>query len=504
MDVKDLLRSYSKAKADTEEWRDLLEDAYDYTVPERNNFSTKTEGDEENGHIYDETASLAAPRYANRMQRTLFPDSFVKFQAGSNYTDEEKRGMEKDLEAFTEAFFTDFNLSNFETEINPSLIDNCVSTGVIQIDENKFTDDIAFHFTCIPANEIHFCRPVQGRLVNMFRDLKMEASQIQKTWPKANIPHTLAEKIKKDPYCEEPLILSQRKEDNEFKISVIWDKNILWEESYDTQRIIAFRLNAFPKETRGRGPAILALPAIRNANSVKQLILENAAISVAGMYTAVSDSVFNPWTFTISAGGVIPVSNNSNENPSLRRLDSSGDLYTGQIVIEDLQDSIRKAFFVDPMGDISDPVRSATEQTMRMQEFLKDQGAAISRLRTELVEPVVKSVVSILKKRGKLPDIKVDGREVKITHNTKLIVAENQEDFQNLMTWAQSVQALVGPEVFMGLVNIEEMPNQMADMLGVSSKMVRPAAQVKELSQQVMGMIGAQQGQQGPAGQEGV
>lgn len=486
MDIHNLCQRRDKARADREQWRDLLGDAYDHVIPARNRFTNRTDGDEENSHLYDETAPLAIPRFANRLQRSLFPEGqqFAQFKAGDGFGEDEKKEVDGALEEYTRTFYSFFDNSNFHTEINPSLIDCGVSTGVIQVNEESFTGSHPFYFTNIPADEISFEKPVKGSLVNMWRRMKMCAETIKTTWPKAKIPQGLSKIIQKDPQQEVDIDIGQIKE-GKFSIYVLWEKNILIHEEFNTQRLIAFRLAAFPRETWGRGPAIQVLPAIRDANIIKQLILENAAIQVSGMWTSRSDGTFNPWTMTIEAGAVIPVGSNDNANPTLRKLDQSGDLHMGQIVLEDLQDAIRKAFFVDPMGDISDPIRSATEQTMRMQEFLKDQGAAIGRLRTELVETAVLAVVDILTSRGKLPkEVKVDGRQVKIIHNTTLTQAEQQEDYQTLMTWVQSIFSILPPEAAMGLIKIEELPRGTADMLGVSSKYVRTEAEQKQVAEE--------------------
>lgn len=491
----DLHKRLQKAKANRDLYRDLLEEAYDFIIPSRNNFSSRTEGDDENYHIYDETAPSAIPKFANRMQRSLFPESeeWVQFKAGVEVSEDDKEATDKGLEEYTKVFFSYFNRSNFHREINPSFIDCGISTGVIQIEEELPTSDNLYYFTSIPLDEIAFERPLKGELINMWRTFKMVAEKIPERWPRAKIPQELQKVIDKDPYCEVELSIGQIKEKDVFNIHLLWGKKELLKESFNYQKLIAFRLNAFPGETFGRGPGINLLPAIRDVNEIQRLTIENAAINVAGIYTARSDGVFNPWTAVIDAGSIWPVSSNDSSNPTVSRLPTAGDLGMGQIVIQEKQDAINKAFFTDPMGEISDPVRSATEQTMRMQEFLKDQGAAIGRLRSELVEKIVLGCVAIAQKRGKLPALKVDGREVKIIHNTSLVKAEKQEDYQNLMTWVSSIAQLVPPEALAGLIKIEELPKGMAEMLNVSARYLRTEAEQKQMMEAAQGAIQAGQ-----------
>ena len=494
IDDKALQRRLTKAKANRDQWRGLLEEAYRFVVPSREDFSHTEQGDEDNDHIFDETAPLAAPRYANRMQRSLFPDEFVLFKAGADVGEDEKQGLDDQLEMYTKKFYEYFNKSNFESEINPAFIDSSISTGVIQIEEEPITSDLLYSFNCVPINEIAFEPPVKGELVNMWRMKKVVAEQIKTTWPKAKIPQGLQRIIDKESLRDVPIDIGQIKEGNKFSVYIMWEGSTLLRDEFDTQRMIAFRLNAFPGETYGRGPGILVLPAIKDVNVIQELIIKNAAINVAGMYTARTDGIFNPYTFTIAAGAIVPVGSNDSANPTLSRLPAAGELGTGQIIIENLQDSIRKAFFVDPLGEISDPVRSATEQTMRMQEFLKDQGAGIGRIRTELVEKVVLACVDIARSRGKLPDIKVDGKEVKIEHNTALVQAEKQDDFQALMTWVQSVQASMPmPELTALTIKVEELPNGMAEMLNIPSKYVREPELVRGFVEQIAGAAGGAQ-----------
>ena len=495
IDDKALQRRLAKAKSNRDQWRGLLEEAYRFVIPSREDFSHTEQGDEDNDHIFDETAPLAAPRYANRMQRSLFPDEFVLFKAGSDVDEDQKKSLDDQLELYTNKFYEYFNKSNFESEINPAFIDSSISTGVIQVEEEPIKSDALYSFNCVPINEIAFEPPVKGELVNMWRTRNVVAEQIKVTWPKAKIPQGLQKIIDKEPLRDVPIDIGQIKEGNTFGVYIMWEGATLLRDEFDTQRMIAFRLNAFPGETYGRGPGILVLPAIKDVNVIQELIIKNAAINVAGMYTARTDGIFNPYTFTIAAGAVVPVGSNDSANPTLSRLPAAGELGTGQIIIENLQDSIRKAFFVDPLGEISDPVRSATEQTMRMQEFLKDQGAGIGRIRTELVEKVVLACVDIATSRGKLPPVRVDGKEVKIEHNTALVQAEKQEDFQALMTYVQSIQASMPmPELVALGVALEELPSGMAEMLNIPSKYARDKKMIMQfIGQLIQGGAGGDQ-----------
>jgi len=190
---------------------------------------------------------------------------------------------------------------------------------------------------------------------------------------------------------------------------------------------------------------------------------------------------FNPHTVRIAPGSVIPVDSNDNSNPTLRALDRSGDLGLANMLTNDMQEVIKKSLYIDPLGDITDPTKTATEVTIRRQEQLQNQGAAIGRLKTELLQELVRSCTEILKERGKLPKaMRVNGAEIKIVYQSPLAKAEKLDDFQNMQIFLNTIASIgqmLGPEAAVafvgGTLKVEDLPGGLADMLGVDSNYIR-------------------------------
>ena len=91
--------------------------------------------------------------------------------------------------------------------------------------------------------------------------------------------------------------------------------------------------------------------------------------------------------------------------------------------------------------------------------------------------------IDILAGLGRLPPLNVNGEEVTIKHVSPLAKAEDIEDFQNILTWAQSNIGIVGPEVFMGSVKVENFPQVTSEMLGIPAELVRTEAERTQLGQ---------------------
>lgn len=502
--MKQLMKRFSATESRFNQWRSLHQEAMDFSAPQRETFSLHSPGQTKNRFVYDSTAEEGLEQFTSRLQGSLVPawQQWMKLTAGDDIPKNEKEEVDKELAQATDTFFTHMNHSNFDTEITPSFTDLGIGTGCIMVEENDFNESSAVIFTNIPLAELYVEKPARGPIKNIWRKQSVEAGSIKTTWPNADIPTDLQKIIDKDPSSEVNILNAMLFNTNSKKYDqiVIWEKKAIFSQSFNTRRMIAFRWKVTPGEAYGRGPAINKLPDIRTANKIVELTLGNAAIQMSGVYTGRSDGIFNPHTVAIAPGSIIPVGSNDNSNPTVRALTPSGNLNIADNMLNQMQNSIRKGFFSDPLGDLNDPVRSATENIIRNQEFLKNAGASIGRQMSELVEPLVAAVVDILKERGKIPDIEVNGKDVTIKQTSPLAKASDLEAFQNTQLWLSSMAQFVPPEVMALKVKIENLPREFGQQLGINPDLVRSDAETKEVAGQVQ--AAAQAGLEGGAPNE--
>lgn len=486
--VKDVLKRFKNAEARYNKWRSLHQEAMDYATPQRETFTIQSEGQRKNNFVFDSTAEEGIEQFGSRIQGSLIPSwqQWMSLTAGADVPKQEKEETDKALKDSTDTFFANLNHSNFDTEITPSLIDLGIGTGCILIEENSFDESSAFKFTNIPLAELYVEKPARGAIKNTFRKQKVEAGNIKATWPDVD-DADLNKIIERDPNKELDIINAFvfNETTKQYDQVVIWKKKALFSQSFNTRRMIVFRWSLTPGEAYGRGPAIKKLPDIRTANKIVELILGNAALQMAGVYTGRSDGLFNPHTARIAPGSIIPVGSNDNTNPSMKPLPLSGNLGIADNLLSDCQESIRKAFFSSPLGEITDPVRSATENILRNQEFLKSSGASIGRMKTELIEPIVDAGVDILIDRGKMPEIKVDGKDVTIKQISPLAQAEDQEQFQNTQLWLSAMAQFVPQEVMALKVKVENLPKAFQEQLGTDPSLIRSEAETQDVAKQV-------------------
>jgi len=72
-------------------------------------------------------------------------------------------------------------------------------------------------------------------------------------------------------------------------------------------------------------------------------------------------------------------------------------------------------------------------------------GATYGRLQSELLTPLVARCLAILRRRGEIPAIRVDGREARLTYASPLARVQARADAADTLLFLQSAAAL-GPQ----------------------------------------------------------
>ena len=139
---------------------------------------------------------------------------------------------------------------------------------------------------------------------------------------------------------------------------------------------VAFRWLKAPGETYGRGPVMKALPDIRTANTVVEMVLKNASIAVTGIWQAEDDGVLNPATVRLVPGTIIPKAPGS---AGLTPLAAPGNFDISQLVLNDLRARIRASMLADRLGPPQDAKMTATEVLERGAQTARLLGATYGR-----------------------------------------------------------------------------------------------------------------------------
>lgn len=492
---QDLMGRFTSAKSRKLPWETNMRECYEYALPQRETFYRHTPGQKKNVTVYDDTAVLGTQKFASRLQSTLVPPwrNFSILAPGSEVPKDLHEEIQEQLDDVTKIIYDHINHSNFATQANECFLDLAIGTGAILCNEGE-GDDL-LDFTSVPLSELYLEEGPRNTIETVWRQHKVAANNIQKTWPGAELTSKVQKMEKDEPNEEIDFVEGVIENDGEYE-HVVMEKDsmaVIFTQTYEVSPWVVPRWMTVPGEIYGRGPVMSLLPTIKTANKVKEFILRNAHLAIAGAYTGTDDGILNPYTVRIAPGIVIPVGSNDNANPSLRPLDRSGDFNVGDFVLSDLQDSIKMGLF-NNMRRAEGPVKSATEIALDNKELVEDIGSSFGRLQTEFVEKVLKWVVYVLKKNGKIPEIKVDGKEITLKHTSPLAKAQDTEDLLVFQQYVETVSQL-GPEVMMMGTKMEDVPAFIAKSLGVKQELIRTKSE-REQVQQVAAQAMQQQAQQ--------
>ena len=400
--------------------------------------------------LFDATAADAAEQLAASLLAELTPP-WSRWFGLAHARHVEEDGTAAALEDAAEVLQAHFDRSNFAMEMHQAFLDLVITgTGILLVEEAPPGEASALRFTAIPVRSAVLEEGSSGRLDGVFRDSRLSASGILARFPHAELPPTLTREAGID--AQEP--------GRHRVVEAVWpdrfghryaavldsvDSNapvFLAQGGFAQAPYIAFRWLKAPGETYGRGPVTKALPDIRTANRVVELVLKNASIAVTGIWQAEDDGVLNPATVQLTPGAIIPKAPGS---AGLTPLAAPGNFDVSQLVLDGLRTRIRTALLADRLGLPQDARMTATEVLERSAATARLLGATYGRLQSELLTPLVARCLGILGRRGEIPPMLLEGGQVALRYESPLARMQGRADAANTLLFLEAVGRM-GPD----------------------------------------------------------
>lgn len=353
--------------------------------------------DEDIATLFDSTAMDASDNLAASIYTLLTPPESMWLQLVG------ESELSQNADFATAALRANLNDSNFYTTIHQCYMDLVVlGTACLFMAENPIGASSAFNFTAIPMNDIAILPNA------IFHTTSMPAREVMEKYPTWIPPANMVDTIKRDP--DTPLRLVQSLVDGKF---TAWldvggdiENNIVATGTFETNPYIIFRWSLSSGELYGRGPVLRALPDIKTANKVVELVLKNATIAVSGIWQADDDGVINLQNINLTPGAIIPKAVGSS---GLTPLSSGANFDVSQLILKDLRERIRHTLLADRLGLLSDKEMTATEILARNADMMRILGATYGRLLHEFIRPLCDRGLQILSRRGVIMPIKLNG-----------------------------------------------------------------------------------------------
>ena len=428
--VETMLKQYHNAMKQRSSWQDHWQQCYDYALPQRNDSLLSSKGasdqtgERKHDHLFDGTAPDAVEQLASSLMAALTPawSRWFELTPGHGLNSQDAALLAPVLEQINQTLHHHISQSNLQVELHQCYLDLVtIGTANLLFEEAPIGDVSAFKFLCVPIGEIALGSSDYAHLDISYRLHKMQRAAIQTKY-QITLPdhdqdkdgldnHLLLEIIKPSDakhglgtgYDHYVLYAGAGHEPDQDKLQ------ILTQSHFPLSPYLHFRWMKAPGELYGRSPIMKALPDIKTANKVVELILKNATIAVTGVWQAEDDGVLNPATVKLVPGAIIPKAAGS---AGLTPLQAPGQFDVSQLVLEDVRGRIRHAMLIDQLGPIQGPNMTATEILQRAGEMDRLLGASYGRLQSELLYPLARRAVRLLQKRGEIKEFAIDGKHI--------------------------------------------------------------------------------------------
>jgi len=431
------MKMYHRAKQELAPWEQVLKEAHEMALPA---YNPQVYGEDKattdpmaavNGR-FDVTAPGAVDEKTNRLSGSLFPmaESWADFMPmqPSPTTEKNNKQVDQQILEISSKFHDAIEVSNFHSEISAALDDVQVSFGSLFIHEGTHMNPL--HCEAVPSRSII---PVEskkdGTIKTNFRERDIAISEIKDLWPDAKLSDPdLARMLKDDPYKELTLVeCTMYRPDMEYKYDykVFTQKEkLIVDRSQNSVPGVMFRMKKAAGQTMGFGPVLRALPKIRVANKVRELLLANAGLAIIGLWQVENDGVLDPEGLRLVPGTLIPIAEGSS---GIRPIATNMDHNLTWAMLTDLEDEIRRIILGPSLPPAEDSGRTAFELGLRDSDRREFELPSSLRLLSEAHMQITARVLHILsseRMRGSpyyIETLEIDGEEIKMVPMSPLV-----------------------------------------------------------------------------------
>jgi len=481
-------------------WVSEYQRLYLYVMPNRNAlnlfFNFRDDGRPLTDQIYDSTAMLAAYQRANDLTGLLLPKDRVwgrlSLQDGI-VTDDQVAQNRLMLDRVNSKIFSYINQSNLARVVPSANLDLCGGTAGLYVESKSDLEPLSW--TAIPAINLIIENTFDDTVGTCWWRKTINGARFLQEFPKYN--GKMLDQIKSKPAQAVKLLIGQicLKED-EYMMYVCLEDDHDEPLSVNTKpykQIIVYRDRVRPGEADGRGIALDLLPTIQDLNNLVKDDRKSLAFKANPPVFYDSDTFFNPYSVTQWAGAMIPKQSGMANPLSPFEMPTMPDVNER---INDLRNIIKTGFQIDPLGEITSPVRSATEISIRENRAQRTSATDISRLINECPKEVYETATKILVER-KLVGLSSMAnsaaqfkKHFKFQYQSPLYDLQKQQDLNNFMQRNQIVQQFYGEGAVMASTNLAAVNNFLTDMLNlpanlfVSGKQLMKGLQAIQQAQQ--------------------
>ena len=505
--VSKVLMRFQHLEAGRNNYVKTWDDITTFFMPSRGMYAAtvQTKGENKANKLLDITGVIASRTLAARIytEMTNPGDKWFKLipDEVENVSDEGLRFIQKLEDKVFSILQEDWRLPHIEAT------HDWIAYGTACMMVHEYEDDKEKEkhicFKAIPIAELYIAENFKGEVDTVFRKMRMPLRQIAQQFGIDNFDQGLLNMLQTAPDDEYEVVhavfpneeyLPGGKMKGRMKFTsayILLDKNLLLSTGgFKHLPYIVFRCWKRSGEVYGGSPAWDALPDVKMINAMVEAAIRTRQLSAQPPMITASDGVVLPLKLLpngINIGGISPEG-----KELIKPLLSASNTQLAEEGIEARRMSVRHAFFVDPLINRENSIRTAAEVQKRAAEELNGIAPIINRFEEEYLEPLVERVMLFvldnLPNKSIIPE-ELKGSEIKIEYSAPLSRTHKAKQLESTMTFLQLVQtvAAADPSV-MQSVKSENLMKMLIDLLGVPYDIVKSDQELMADKQQAMQM----------------
>lgn len=361
------------------------------------------------------------------------------------------------------------------------------------MDERTGAEELVFK--AIPVSELFLAEDFKGNPDTVFRYFQLPLRQIAQEFGTDEFSRDLMQVLEKDPDCLYEVIHavypsddydpgSYKKEKMKYKSCyVLRDKELLLSEGgFKEMPFIVFRFWKRTGEPYGGSPSWDALSDIRMINVMSETAIRSFQLEAFPPLIAASDGVIMPLRTVpngVNIGGMSP-----DGRRLIEPLLTGGKTQLAFEVLEQRRQAIRNAFFVDPLINRENSIRTAAEVQKRAAEELNGISPFINRYEEEylekLLDHVLAFVLDTMYSKEEIPQ-EIRGQTTRIEYTGPLAKTHRGRQLESTATFLQLIQSIAQSDpTILGVLKPENLVLMLTDLLGVPFQILKSQDELAE------------------------
>ena len=493
--ARELKSNLSRLMEQRSTWESHWQECADFMQPRKAEITQdRARGDKRNLQIFDATAIHALELLASSLQGMLTSSANRWFSL--RYKEDQLNDIDEAkewLEDVTDKMYTAFARSNFQQEIFEAYHDLITfGTACMMIESDE---DQILRFSTRHIKELYIQENDKGFIDTVYRRFKIPVHAAVEKFGLENLSLETGKLFKKEPFEKIELVHVARPRTiyNENKLD---KKNMPFQSIYfefssghiidiggfkELPYVIPRYLKA-STEIYGRSPAMNALPDVKVLNKMVETAMKAAAKQVDPPLLVPDDSMLAP--IRMSAGSLNYYRAGSRDRIEPLNIGQATSVTLNQE--NQRRDAINKTFHIDQLMISSQRSMTATEVIQRNEEKMRILGPALSRLQSELLQPMILRVFNIML-RNKLflvaPEV-LSNQEIEIEYVSPMALAQRSQELQSLVRGLELFTQISQVAPVQDYIDENGLVKQIINLLGLPAKMIKSDAQVQQVREQ--------------------